>query len=150
MELASAGARPINSSACPLVLHLTDKLRPVKWRRGCARNWQEQILLTIGFIKNLPLLKKRLAVPKNDSACNVAFFPQNFFGTDCEKTNMESRRMQINIRIGISYQDQNFVDDACFGWPKMATAKYVTSPLLCFDPKAKWMLVQCPLRIYSR
>uniref|UniRef100_A0A6N2M2B3 Uncharacterized protein n=1 Tax=Salix viminalis TaxID=40686 RepID=A0A6N2M2B3_SALVM len=56
---------------CPLVLHLTDKLRPVK----------EQILLTIGFIKNLPLLKKRLAVPKNDSACNVAFCPQNFFGT---------------------------------------------------------------------
>ncbi|KAB5544497.1 hypothetical protein DKX38_012609 [Salix brachista] len=63
---------------------------------------------------------------------------------------MESRRMQINIRTGISYQDRNFVDDACFGWPEMATANYLTSPLLCFDPKAKWMLVQCPLRIYSR
>uniref|UniRef100_A0A6N2LQE6 Uncharacterized protein n=1 Tax=Salix viminalis TaxID=40686 RepID=A0A6N2LQE6_SALVM len=59
---------------------------------------------------------------------------------------MESRRMQINIRIGISYQDQNFVDDACFGLSKMATAKYLTSSLLCFDPKAKWMLVQCPLQ----
>ena len=99
---------------------------------------------------NLPLLKKWLAVPENDSTCNVAFCPQDFFGTGWEKTNMESRRMQINILLGISYQAQNSIEDACFGWPKKATAKHARSPLLYLDPNAKWLSVQCPLPIYSR
>ncbi|KAL9402195.1 hypothetical protein Peur_006044 [Populus x canadensis] len=53
---------------------------------------------------------------------------------------MESRGMQINILLGISYQAQNFIDDACFGWPKKATAKHVRSPLFILGSQRKMVV----------
>ncbi|KAJ6982695.1 hypothetical protein NC653_025721 [Populus alba x Populus x berolinensis] len=52
------------------------------------------------------------------------FLSPKFLGNCLRKTNMESRRTQINILIGVSYQVQDFIDDACFGWSKMAAAKF--------------------------
>ncbi|KAL9389090.1 hypothetical protein Peur_017695 [Populus x canadensis] len=65
---------------------------------------------------------------------------------------MESRRMQINILIGVSYQVQDFIDDACFGWSKMATSKFKICEG-CPDELGSqymWLLLQLVLvMIYS-
>jgi hypothetical protein len=80
------------------------------------------------------------------------FLSPKFLGNCLRKTNMESRRMQINILIGVSYQVQGFIDNACFGWSKMATAKFKICEG-CPDELGSqhiWLLLQLVLvMIYS-
>ena len=73
------------------------------------------------------------------------FLSPKFLGNCLRKTNMESRRMQSNILIGVSYQVQDFIDDACFGWSKMVRGALMnldhSTYGCCFNWCLSWFIV---------